>query len=419
VTFASPSPEELASIVAAIKSDLIEIRRTFHTYPELSGDESQTAERVATYLREMGIETRSQVGGHGVVGILHGVREGFTVGCRADMDALPIQDTLQQDYQSLVLGVKHACGHDLHMAIAVGTARVLKELQSCWSGSVVFLFQPAEESLDGALAMLKAGVLEQYPMKALLALHAFPLPVGTLGLNAGPCLAGMEEFRVRFYAPAGDQDDLVRQAIGELQGLSTAHTPESPEAFESLFHRMEGDLTLRETTFLSCWAQTIESIPKHHLLGLVSMADFDLRPAVHAQIHATLDRIAARYGASYDLTFTFSNPPLYNDRVLVEAIRPALAAIVGHANIRDFRAPYPFAHEDFTHFAARVPAALFWLGTANPARGVESRLHTADYDIDEAALSVGTQAMTAALLRLLDPRGPLVNQTHGERPGGS
>jgi amidohydrolase len=405
VTFTQPSPAELAIRVAAIEDELVEVRRAFYAYPELSGDESGTAERVVSYLQKLGIESVPHVGGHGVVGVLHGAGRGLVIGCRADMDALPIQDTLDRDYKSLILGVKHACGHDLHMAIALGTAQVLKQLQSQWSGSVVFLFQPAEESLDGARAMLEAGVLEQYPLAALLALHAFPLPVGTIGLHTGPCLAGMEEFRVRFYAPAGDRESMVRQTIGALEALSTDRAPESTEALEELFSRMEGDPTLHQTTFLSCWPQTENAIPRHHLLGLVSMADFEVRSAVHAQITATLDRIVAAHGASYDLTYTFSNPPLHNHRALVEVIRPALVATVGEANVRDFSAPYPFAHEDFAHFAAHVPASLFWLGTANPAQGLESRLHTANYDIDEAALTIGTQALTAALLRILNSTG--------------
>jgi metal-dependent amidase/aminoacylase/carboxypeptidase family protein len=416
VTLPAPGPAEVNAMVAAIADDLIELRRAFCAYPELSGEESRTAKRIAAYLAELGIETTSQVGGYGVVGVLHGVDDGPVVGCRADMDALPIQDTLDQPYRSLVLGVKHACGHDLHMAIALGTARILKQLQRHWAGSVVFLFQPAEESLDGALAMLRAGVLELYPIEALLALHAFPLPVGTIGLNAGPCLAGMEEFRVRFYAPEGDRDSLVRQSIAELEALSTAHAPENAEAFEALFQHMEVDLTLRQTTFFSCWPQTVASMPRHDLLGLVSMADFDLRPAVHAQISAVLDRIVAAHGASYDLAYTFANPPLHNDGDLVEAVRPALVATVGDANMRDFLAPYPFAHEDFAHFAAHVPAALFWLGTANPASGIESRLHSADYDVDEDALSIGTQAMITALLQLLDPEGPLARRTRRQHP---
>ncbi len=396
-----PDPAELAAMVGSLEDELIKIRRSFHAYPELSGEEAQTADGVAAYLRELDIDTVVHVGGHGVLGILHGAGKGIIVGCRADMDALPINDELNQTYKSLVLGVKHACGHDVHMTIALGTARVLKQLQPHWRGSVVFLFQPAEESLDGAMAMLNAGVLEQYPIEALLALHTLPLPVGSIGLNAGPCLAGMEEFKVRFYAPAGDRDSLVQQSVSALEGLSTAHTPDSLEAFETLFRRMEVDPTLRQTVFLSCWPQAVDSIPRHHLLGLVSMADFDRRCEVHAQIKAELDRIVAVHGASYDLTYTFSNPPLHNDRDLVRAVRPALVASVGETNIRDFVAPYPFAHEDLVHFAERVPTALFWLGTANPAHGVESRLHTADYDIDEAALSIGTQAMTAALLLLL------------------
>ncbi len=341
------------------------------------------------------------VGGYGVVGVLEGALPGPTIAYRAELDALPIQDIIKTAYASVVLGVKHACGHDVHMAIALGLAESLRDSRDRLAGRVVFVFQPAEESLDGASAMIEAGLLHHYKPQAMLALHAFPLPVGKVGVALGNCLAGMEEFKVRFYAPAGNLDDLVAHAITALEDLSTAHAPTDTGAFDRMIEEMETGAGLSRTVFLSCWEHAPGSVPIYHLLGLVSMADFGLRPAVRGRIRGVLNALVARYGASYDLDFTFSNPPLQNHAELVSQILPAIEEALGQDNVLRFRNPYPFAHEDLALFAREVPTALVWLGTANPEKGIASILHTADYDVDEDALVVGVRVMGAVLSGLL------------------
>jgi len=164
---------------------------------------------------------------------------------------------------------------------------------------------------------------------------------------------------------------------------------------------MEAGSGLDRAVFVSCWPNLDEGgTPAYHLLGLASMADFDLRPALQREIRCTLDRVVDRYGATYDLAVTFVNPPLRNAPALVAAIRPALERLPGVERVRLFRDPYPFSHEDLALYAARVPTAFLWLGTANAARGIASMLHTPDFDIDEDALIIGTQVATATLLHL-------------------
>ena len=151
------------------------------------------------------------------LGMLRGANPGPVIAYRADMDAMPIQDALETPYRSLVLGVKHACGHDVHTAVALGVAEVLASMRDDLAGTVKFIFQPAEESLDGARAMIASGlladgVLDAPAPEAIFALHTFPTPVGTIGIAQNACLAGMEEFRVRFYSPAGNLPGLVERA---------------------------------------------------------------------------------------------------------------------------------------------------------------------------------------------------------------
>ena len=192
------SPSLILNMAGQLRSEIVSLRRYFHQYPELSWEEANTAQVLHRRLTSIGLTVQKDVGGSGLVAQLDGELPGVTIAYRADMDALPIQDALEADYASLSLGVKHACGHDAHMAVAFGVAKILYDLKDRLHGTIRFIFQPAEEALDGAHAMIANGALDEPTPQAVLALHTFPLPAGSVGLTPGCCLAGMEEFRVKF-----------------------------------------------------------------------------------------------------------------------------------------------------------------------------------------------------------------------------
>ena len=387
----------------ALRERLIELRRALHMHPELSGEEQETAGIIAARLRALGLRTETGIGGYGVVGVLDSNRPGPTIAYRADMDALPMEETLGQPYASMRSGVSHACGHDVHVTIALGLAELLSRSTEHLRGRVVFVFQPAEESLDGARAMLDAGLFQSYSPDMMLALHAFPVPVGTMGVAMAACLAGMEEFRVRLYTPAGNLQGLIAHVIRNLEALSTAAVPTEAQRFGQIVQRMrEGDPELGRTIFVSSWPYVSGDTSHTHVLGLVSMADFSIRPETHVRIEQALDRCTASFGATYDVDYTFSNPPLRNDGALIDRIIPAVEQALGSSAVLRFRAPYPFAHEDFAHYAERVPAAFLWLGTQNLEKGIPSILHTPDYDVDEDALITGVIVMSAVVRRLME-----------------
>ena len=383
----------------ALRRQLIATRRDFYMHPELSGEEERTSRVVAERLRALGLAVQARVGGYGVVATLRGARPGPVIAYRADMDALPVQDALKTSYRSPTPGVKHACGHDVHTTIALGVAEVLTSMRDELAGTVKFIFQPAEESLDGARAMIADGVLDAPRPEMIFALHTFPIPVGTVGIAQASCLAGMEEFRARFYSPAGDLAGLVARSATALRALSTGAPPSTPEAYAALVRRMRAGDVFDETVFVSCWPAAGGPSQGHHLLGLVSVPRAAYFAVVRARIRQTLDTVTAEVGATYDLAYTFSNPPLVNDAAVVRAVTPVVEAIVGTDRTWTFRAPYPFAHEDFALFLDHLPGALLWLGTANRERGVASLPHTPDFDVDEAALVVGVRVMAAILLR--------------------
>ncbi|HOU13588.1 MAG TPA: M20 family metallopeptidase [Anaerolineae bacterium] len=397
-----PRDEAVFQHIEVLRHQLVELRRNFYMHPELSGEEKRTARIVAARLRKLGLAVQTRVGGYGVVGVLQGARPGPTVAYRADMDAMPIQDTLEKSYRSLALGVKHACGHDVHMTVALGAAEVLAARRDDLAGTVKFIFQPAEESLDGARAMLAAGVLEDPKPDAIFALHVSPIPVGMIGLASGACLAGMEEFRVAFSGRTANLDVLTARAASALRALGGGVAPRGMATFNTLIRAMRAGAVSAQEVLVSCWPVNDDPASHAHLLGLVSLPHIDLRDMMRARIRQALDNVVAAVGAGYDLRFTFFNPPLVNDATVARAMLPILKTVVGEDNVWVFHSPYPFAHEDFALYLEHTPGAMFWLGIANPERDIASLLHAPDFDVDEDALVIGVRAVTALLLHGLE-----------------
>ncbi len=386
--------------IAALRLQLVKTRRDFCMYPELSGEEQRTARVIAARLRELDLTVQTGVGGHGVVGVLQGAHPGPTVAYRADMDAMPIQDVLETDYRSLTLGVKHACGHDVHMTVALGVAETLAALRDELAGTVRFIFQPAEESMEGARAMLAEDVLGAPAPEAIFALHTFPIPVGTIGLATEVCLAGMEEFIARFHGAADDLEVATARATSALR-MHINPPPTNMATFDALVRAMRaGEVSEREI-LVSCWPLTDFPGLEDYLLVLASFASGAARDTVRAYIRASLDTIAAESGVTYDLTSTIGNPLLVNHAVIVREVLPLLEATVGPENVWVFRSLYPFAHEDFALYLEHAPGALLWLGIANPEKGIASLLHAPDFDVDEDALVIGVQVVTRILLHFL------------------
>jgi len=386
--------------IDALRPHLVKMRRDFYMHPELSGEEQRTAQVTAGRLRELGLTVRTGVGGHGVVGVLQGAHLGPIVAYRADMDAMPVQDALETDYRSPVLGVKHACGHDVHMTVALGVAETLAALRDELAGTVRFIFQPAEESMEGARAMLAEDVLGAPLPAAIFALHTFPIPVGTIGMATGACLAGMEEYIVRFYGPPDTLEAVMTRATSALRTHVTA-PPTSMATFDVVVRAMRAGEIPEGEVLVSCWP--LVSFPGlgDCLLVLASFASGIAHDAVRTRIRAVLDSVAAETGTTYDLTSTFGNPLLVNDAAIVRQVLPLLEATAGPENVWLFHSLYPFAHEDFALYLERVPGALLWLGVANAEKGIGSLLHAPDFDVDEEALVIGVRAVTRILLHFL------------------
>jgi amidohydrolase len=396
--------EQIARAVEALRDKLISTRRDFHTYPELSNREERTARVVAERLRQLGLEVQTGVAKHGVVALLKGGRPGGVVAYRADMDALPIQETIDVPYKSRHAGVKHACGHDVHTTIGLGVAEVLSQVRDRIPGTIKFIFQPAEEGPPageegGAPLMVKEGVLEDPRPSAIFGLHVMPtVEVGQVGYNSGPTMASSDHFVITIRgkkvhgAYPHDGTDAVVVAAQAVLALQTIRS-----------RRID---TL-EPVVLSIGI--IQGGNRHNIIadevkleGTVRTLSEKAREQVRQMMHQTLKGVTESFGASYEMLYELGAPVTISDPKLVEEMLPTVRRIVGAANV--FSPRPQMGAEDFAFFAQQVPGFYFMLGVSNKAKGLTAMIHTPEFDVDEESLLIGTKVAASVLLDYLDRR---------------
>lgn len=399
---AAPVPSapdtEIRTAVEAMNARLIELRRDIHRHPELSNREERTGRLVAERLRALGLEVRYPVARTGVVGILKGDRPGPVVALRADLDALPIQERNDVPYKSEVAGVKHACGHDAHTTIVLGTAEVLAKLRARLPGTLVFVFQPAEEGAPageegGAALMIKEGMLDAPKIEAMYGLHMDPsLDVGKLGWAIGPIFASSDTFRIEVQG---------QKTHGAYPHTGIDPVPIAAEIVQALQLVVSRQLDARSPKVL-----TIGSIHGGNrfniiadqvvLEGTIRSLEATLRSTLKQRMVRTVKGLAEAHGTQVTLRFQDEgNPPTMNDATLTRAALPSLQRVYGADNVLEVEPQ--MGAEDFAQFAERVPALYVKLGVRNTARGITAMVHTEDFDLDEAVLPLGVRAMANVL----------------------
>jgi amidohydrolase len=387
--------------VAEIVPGVIADRRHLHQHPELAFHEEQTARFVAERLRALGAEDiRTGIATTGVTALIRGtggVGPGRTVLLRADIDALPIQEENGVEYRSKYPGVMHACGHDGHTAILLGVARLLLERRDRFAGTVKLCFQPAEEAPPGgALPMIEAGVLDDPAVDAAFGLHLSQrLPVGVVGVRPGVVNATGTVFHIVIHGRGGhashphltvDPIAVGAQLVVALQTLVARETDAMAPAVVTVsgFHAGDG----------------IAVIPaRAELRGTIKAFSHDVRDALVERLDALVRGIAGAMRAEVDVVFEPGYPVNSNDAALTELVRAAAVEAVGPDQVVD--GPAVMASDDMGHFLQRVPGCFFFVGSGNEATGVIWPHHHPRFDIDEAALAVGVEALMRTALRYL------------------
>ena len=392
-----PPRNDIAAAIAEatrrIEPELIALRRDIHAHPELAFAEHRTAGIVARELTRLGIAHQSGIGGTGVVGLIEGGRPGPTLAIRADMDALPIEERTGLPFASTVPGLMHACGHDVHTTTLLGVAALLKELAPQLNGRIKLIFQPAEEVLAGAAAMIKDGVMAAPEVDMALGFHNQPdMPLGRFGFVHGACLAASDRFDLVIHGRSGHAahpDKAIDPIVAAAHFITTAQTVVAREV---------NPIHPAVVTIGAVHGGTVHNIIPDEvtLRGTVRT----LHPAARDIAEAALRRLAAGLEAelrtSTSLTYERLVPPLVNHPEILERGVAAVRAQLGE--VVDAMEP-SMGSEDFALFAERVPAFQLRIGSGQPGR--QDRLHNSAYQPAEAAIGLGAQALTRAALDLL------------------
>jgi amidohydrolase len=374
------------------RASLVATRRDIHQHPELGFEETRTAALVADRLRALDYHVTPGVGRTGVVAIKK--NEGRCVLLRADMDALPVEEANAVPYRSRHPGKMHACGHDGHVAIGLEVARRLAPL--ALPGSVKFAFQPAEEVSNGAQAMIGDGVLEGPTVDAAFGIHLWnDLPVGTVGIMAGPVMASVDQFEIEILGRGGHAA-APHQTIDPV--LIAAHVV---TALQSLVSRRRDPLQEAVVSVTEVHAgRAFNVIPdRADLRGTVRTFGGRFFEDAPQLVEETAQGIAAAFGAQANVHYRRLSAPLINDERLSALMRDVATNLVGAGNVRS--GIRTMGGEDMAFFLEKVPGCFAFVGSA-PRNGAASPHHSPTFDIDEESLVIGTELLTRTAVRYLE-----------------
>jgi amidohydrolase len=402
-------PSPLDAVLPRVAPQAIEARHRIHQNPELGNREFETAKLVAAHLRSLGMEVRTGIAHTGVVGILKGGRPGPLVAVRADIDALPVTEEVDVPFKSTVrtkyngqdVGVMHACGHDIHVAVQLGVASMLAGMKDRLAGSVMFIFQPAEEMAPegeegGAQLMLKEGLFRTNKPVAVFGLHAAAgMPVGTLGYRVGPTSAASDIFRIAFKG---------RQAHGAFPQMSVDPIVMASQAVLALQTIRSRNVPPLEASVLT--VGSMHSGERHNIIpaearleGTVRTYSPAVRDLVEKRMKEIADGIAAAAGGTAEVRYTRGYPSTINDSVLAARVAPSLEKVVGKGRV--LLLDPSMAGEDFSFFANEVPGFFYSLGVTKPGT-TSGGHHTPTFNADDSAIPVGIKAMTTIVLDFLE-----------------
>ncbi len=387
-------PRSPLASIQKFHQELIALRRDLHANPEIGFQEVRTSGIVAGALEALGVEVHRGVGKTGVVGVIRGQRHdsGLSIGLRADMDALPIKEEGDAAYCSTVPGLMHACGHDGHTAILLGTAKYLMQNRD-FNGTAVLIFQPAEEGLGGAKAMVDDGLFERFPCDSIYALHNWPaLPAGTIGINPGPMMAASDRWEVTVEGRGGhgahpyqtiDPIVVAAHIVTALQTIVSRNVHPVESAVISLGHIQAGSPT------------TPSVIPSRaHLVGTVRTFSDTVQKLVESRMRALIASVAEAFGATAELKYHRSYPATINSAQQANFLADVATDLFGAQNVVRDLIP-SMGSEDFSFMLQKRPGAYFRLGQGGAEQG--RFLHNPKFDFNDEVIPMGS-ALFAALV---------------------
>jgi amidohydrolase len=390
--------DRIKHLAQDIHQEVINYRRHLHANPELSFEEYETSAFVKARLEELGISYR-EMADTGIVALLQGAAgpSDSVVALRADMDALPIQEANDVPYKSQKEGVMHACGHDVHTSSLLGTARILSEMKNEFSGTVKFIFQPAEERLPGgASLMIKEGVLEDPKPQAVIGQHVMPfIECGKVGFRSGKYMASTDEIYVTVHGKGGHGAQ-PQQNIDPV--LITSHII---VALQQIVSRVADPKIPSVLSFGKVIANGATNVIPNEvkLEGTFRTMDEEWRATAHQKMKKMAEGIAESMGGSCDFNIMKGYPFLVNEENLTASAKAYAEEYLGKDKVLDL--DIWMAAEDFAYYSQVSDACFYRLGTGNAERGINSSVHTPTFDVDEDSLKLSTGLMTYIALKQL------------------
>lgn len=369
---------------------VVELRRRLHSYPEPSGHEVKTAKKVAEVLKSLDCRVITGVAGHGVVGVLEGGRPGFSVAFRAELDALPVEEVTGVLYRSRHSGYMHACGHDAHMAIALGAARVLSKRREYVTGRILFIFEPAEEAapVGGAASVMDYLRSETLLPDRIYALHVWPdLPAGSIGLRAGPIMAASDRFEATFRGSGGHAG--IPQNISDPVLAASFFVSMS----QALLHREKAaEEKLAYSVGVLEGAQTANVVPATvRVAGSVRTFQETVRAKVQKRLRDVAAGVGRATGLRWRLAYSLGYPVVSNDPEEAKRVAEVASRFLGDKAIV-WHEPV-FMADDFGRYLEAIPGCLVLLGCGGP--GGRGALHRPDFALDEECLQAGVRLWVA------------------------
>jgi metal-dependent amidase/aminoacylase/carboxypeptidase family protein len=400
----SRNPEPFIHDLIQIRADeiydsLVSIRRDIHQHPELSFEEIRTSKLIAEYLLSLGLEVKTNIGGYGVVGILQGKTKGKIIGWRADMDAVKTYAPDVVEFSSKVNGVRHMCGHDVHTTVGLGIANVLSSLKDSIHGTVIFIFQPAEERFAGAKSMIDDGLYDIIKPDEIYCLHMDQIPAGTVALKPNALVAHLNLLTIT-YKNIENRDSVESYTESVLNKHSTLDSKlirgkrvdheigifSEGSIFKDFISftggfsvREDGQIITLKTAFWGTDKDTLDSLPAK-LTGVIKKSAF---------ANQFVSVTSQGYHEAFDI---------YNDPELTEKARNTISTIYGQASIKTMYGVVTGFGDDFAYFLQDIPGGYYILGGSNYKKGIISSPHTPDFAVDEKCISAGVKYFSSMII---------------------
>lgn len=396
--------QEIQQLADAIFDSLVLLRRDFHRHPELSGQEQRTSEKVADYLKTLGLDVKTGIGGFGVVGTLKGALPGKKVAWRADMDAMPSDTKDAVAFESVNPGVRHICGHDVHITVTLGLAQVLAAQKEKLAGTVYFVFQPSEENLQGAQAMLNDGLFNIIDPDEMYALHLTPFPAGTVATKTDELFAAYNKLRIRLKRGENSKELIAftKEQIQQLQNIEPDSNFWNMENMGDPEIGIAGPNTIyKDFTIINGGVELHEDDKNVMLTAYLSSSDVLQRNAVVPFLRSKFSK--SKYAdALINIDYISETPTILNDKKLTRENLDFLTSIYGEEQVIPMTGVVADGRsDDFALFQEKAPTVYFFLGGSNFEKGLISQPHAPYFEVDERCINTGVKLFSSMLFERL------------------